>query len=91
MNDEAVIKPLIENAGFSKIIIEKVKQFSVCPTAREAAAGLVDGGIVFKEIREHHPEWIDEIKIKLEKELSEKFGAAPMIAPISAVISKAWK
>lgn len=30
------------------------------------------------------------IKIRLEKEFSEKFGDAPMIAPVSAVISQAW-
>jgi hypothetical protein len=91
MNDEDVIRPLLEEAGFSKIRIEKVEQFSVCQTAKEAATGLVDGGFIFKEIRQHNPEWIDEIKIRLEKELAEKFGAAPMIAPISAVISQAWK
>ena len=91
MHDEDVIKPLLEEAGFSKIFIEKVEQFSVCETAKEAATGLVDGGFVFKEIRQRNPEWIDEIKIDLEKELSEKFGAAPMIAPMSAVIIQAWK
>ena len=91
MSDEVVIRPLIEDAGFSKIIIEKAEQFSVCPTAKEAATGLVDGGFIFKEIRQHNPEWIDEIKTGLEKELSEKFGAAPMIAPMSAVISQALK
>lgn len=91
MSDEDVIRPLLEEAGFSKIFIEKVKQFSVCPTGKEAATGLVEGGFIFKEIRQSNPEWIDEIKTKLEKELSEKFGAAPMIAPMSAVISQAWK
>lgn len=91
MNDEGVIRPLLEDAGFSKIFIEKGEQFSVCPTSKEAATGLVEGGFIFKEIRQRNPEWIDEIKIKLEKELSEKFGAAPMIAPMSAVISQAWK
>jgi hypothetical protein len=50
-----------------------------------------EGGFIFKEIRQRNPEWIDEIKMELEKELSEKFGAAPMIAPINAVISQAWK
>lgn len=91
MNDEDIIRPLLEEAGFSKILIEKVEQFSVCQTAKEAATGLVDGGFVFKEIKQRNPEWIDEIKIRLEKELSEKFGAAPMIAPMSAVIGQAWK
>ena len=89
MSDEDDIRRLLE--GFSKISIEKVEQFSVCPTAKEAAAGLVEGGFIFKEIRQSNPQWIDEIKIKLEKELSEKFGIEPMIAPMSAVISQAWK
>jgi hypothetical protein len=46
---------------------------------------------MFKEIRQRNPAWIDEIKIRLEKELAEKFDAAPMIAPMSAVFCQAWK
>ncbi|SMC89555.1 class I SAM-dependent methyltransferase [Pedobacter africanus] len=91
MNDEAIIRPLLEQAGFSKIAVEKVQKSSFCVTARAAAIGLVYSGAVFQEIKKHNPAWIDEIIIKVETELSEKFGAAPMIAPISAVISQAWK
>ena len=92
MSDETVIEQLLQKAGFSKITIEKVKQFSVSPSAKEAAYGLVEGGgLIYKEIKSRNPAWIAEIKIKVEKELAEKFGAAPMIAPISAVISQAWK
>jgi ubiquinone/menaquinone biosynthesis C-methylase UbiE len=91
MSDEAVIRPLLQDAGFSKISIEKVEQLSISPTAKEAADALVEGGLFYKEIKKRNPAWIAEIKIKVEKELAEKFGAAPMIAPISAVISQAWK
>lgn len=92
MSDEAAIKQLLQHANFSKISIEKVKQLSVSPTAKEAAYGLVEGeGLIYKEIKKRNPAWIEEIKIKVERELAEKFGAAPMIAPISAVISHAWK
>lgn len=91
MNDEAVIKSLLQNAGFSKISIEQVSQLSVSSTAKEAANGLVDGGPFYKEIKKRNPAWIDEIKIKVEKELAGKFGAAPMIAPISALINQAYK
>ncbi|MBO9672828.1 MAG: methyltransferase domain-containing protein [Sphingobacteriaceae bacterium] len=91
MNNEAIITPLLKDAGFAKISIEKVKLFSVSPTAKEAACGLVEWGPVYEEIKKHNPDCIDEIKIKVEKELAEKFGAAPMIAPISAVFSQAWK
>jgi len=91
MSDEAVIKSLLQDAGFSKVSIEKVEQFSVSPTAKEAAYGLVVGGPVFKEIKKRNAAWIDEIIAKVEKELAQKFGSAPMIAPISAVISQSWK
>ena len=91
MNDEAIIRPLLEDAGFPKISIEKVQKHSVCTTAKEAATGLVQSGSIFQEIKKRNPAWIDEILITVEKELSEKFGVAPMIAPISAVISQAWK
>jgi ubiquinone/menaquinone biosynthesis C-methylase UbiE len=91
MNDEAIIRPLLEDARFSKISIEKVQKNSICTTAKEAAIVLVQSGAVFQEIKKRNPAWIDEIIITVEKELSEKFGIAPMIAPISAVISQAWK
>jgi ubiquinone/menaquinone biosynthesis C-methylase UbiE len=91
MHDEAIIRPLLEDAGFSNMSIEKVQKSSVCTTAKEAAIGLVQSGAIFQEIKKRNPAWIDEILITVENELSEKFGVAPMIAPISAVISQAWK
>ena len=91
MNDETAIKSLVQDAGFSTISIEKVTLLSVCPTAKEAASGLVKGGPYYNEIKKRNPAWIDEIKMKVEKQLAEKFGAAPMIAPMSAVIIQAWK
>ncbi|MEO5592707.1 MAG: class I SAM-dependent methyltransferase [Chitinophagaceae bacterium] len=91
MSDATIIKPLLQDAGFSKILIEKVAQVSVSPTAEEAAYGFVKGSPFYKEIKKRNPAWIDEIKIKVEKELADKFGAAPMVAPISAIISQAWK
>jgi ubiquinone/menaquinone biosynthesis C-methylase UbiE len=91
MSDETIIGQLLQDAGFSKKTIEKVKLFSVSPSAKEAAQGLVEGGSVYEEIKKSNPAWIDEIKIKVEKALAEKFGAAPMIAPISAVVCQAWK
>jgi ubiquinone/menaquinone biosynthesis C-methylase UbiE len=91
MSDERVIGQLLQDAGFSKKAIEKVMLFSVSPSAKEAASGLVKGGLFYKDIKKRNPAWIDEIKNKVEKELAEKFGAAPMIAPISAVVCQAWK
>lgn len=91
MNDEMAIRPLLHDAGFSTIKIEKVKQFSVTRTAKEAVNALTQGGGVYDEIMKRNPAVINEIRTELEGELSEKFGAAPMKAPISAVFSQAWK
>ena len=91
MHDEDIIMPLLEDAGFSQLSIEKVQRNSVCTTAREAAIGLVLWGPIFEDIKNRNPSRIDEIITTVEKELSEKFGAAPMIAPISAIICQAWK
>ncbi len=91
MNDEAVIKSLLLNAGFSKITIERVNKISVCSTAKEAAEGLAQGGSIYNEIIKRNPAWIEEIKETVEKELANKFGASPMSAPMRAVITEAWK
>ncbi len=91
VNDETVIKSLLQDAGFSKITIEKVKKVSVSQTAKEAANGLAQGGLIYNEIIKRNPAWIEEIKATVEKELTDKFGAAPMIAPMRAIITQAWK
>lgn len=91
MSDEAGIRSLVEDAGFSRISIEKVQKESVCSTAREAAVGFSHSGAVVDEIRKQEPALIDQLIVSLEKELSQKFGSSPMVAPISAVICQAWK
>jgi ubiquinone/menaquinone biosynthesis C-methylase UbiE len=91
MSDEAMIEQLLRDAQFSKILIEKVQLFSVSATAKEAANGLVAWGPIYDEIKKRNPTAIEEIKIKVEKELAENFGDAPMIAPMTAVVAQAWK
>ncbi len=91
MHDPAAIKALLQRAGFSKVTSAAVKKNTISTTAREAAQGLVKGGSLYNEILKQNPAWLDEIILTVEKELSEKYGSAPMIAPMSAIISQAWK
>lgn len=91
MSDETVITSLLRDSGFVKTSTEKAGLFFVCPTAKEAACGFLEGGAIYDEIKKRDPALIDEIKVKVEKEFAEKFGAAPMIAPMSALICQAWK
>jgi len=91
MSDENSINSFLQAAGFSLVSIEKVKLNSVSRTAKEAANGLAKGGSIYNEIMKRNPSWIDEIKRIVEEELTKEFGAAPMTAPMSAIISRAWK
>jgi len=91
MYDESAINEMLHEVGFSKTSIEKVSKLSISPTAKEATEGLTQGGVIYNEIMSRNPGWIEEIKVLVEKELSEKFGESPMVAPMSAVISQAWK
>jgi ubiquinone/menaquinone biosynthesis C-methylase UbiE len=90
MSDEAVIRPLLQDAGFSKMLLETIELLSVSSTAKEAAYGLIQGEL-YEEIKARNLDMIPEIRIKVEKELAAKFGDAPMVAPISALISQGWK
>lgn len=91
MHDSSSIKELLSQAGFLRISIERVTKDSVSPSAKDAAEALTQGGAIYKEIMRRNPEWIGEIKVLVEQDLAEKFGASPMIAPMSALISQAWK
>jgi len=91
MNDPAIIKDSLQRAGFSKVESEVVVKESFCTTAKKAAEGLTRGGSLYNEIMNRNPAWLEEIHATVEKELSEKYGSAPMIAPMKAIVSQAWK
>ncbi len=91
MNDPNMIKEELILAGFSQVNAEVVEKKSICATAKEATYGLVHGGSLYNEIIQRNPAWLGEIMASVEKELTEKYGAAPMVAPMRAIISQAWK
>jgi len=91
MNDPEVIRELLLRAGFSKVKVEVIEKQSTCESATKATYGLVQGGPLYNEIIKRNPDWLPEISAAVEKELSEKYGVAPMVAPMRALISQAWK
>jgi len=91
MHDEEEIKNDIAEAGFSAVRIERVQKLSTSDTAKNAALGLSQGGTIYNEIVKMNPAWVNEITAEVEKQLTEKYGAAPMVAPMSALITQAWK
>src|SRR4030095_7571172 len=61
MNDMALIRSSLEDAGFSKIVVERVQKVSISETAKDATAGLAQGGLIYNEIMKRNPAWMDEI------------------------------
>lgn len=91
MHDPEAIRAQLLQAGFSTIKIDLVEKKSVSESAKKATIGMVQGGSLYNEIIKTNPAWVDEISAEVEKELSEKYGASPMSAPMKAWITQAWK
>lgn len=91
MHDPEAIKAQLLQAGFSKVKIDLVEKQSLSESAKKATIGMVQGGSLYNEIVKVNPAWVNEISAEVEKELSEKYGAAPMSAPMKAFITQAWK
>lgn len=86
MHDPALLESQLKQFGFSNTKVEVVKKFSVCSTAKAAAEGLINGGLLYNEIVNRNPAWLDEITSAVEAQLSQKYGGSPMTAPMSALL-----
>lgn len=91
LHDPEAIVRMLEQPGFSTIESERVEKELKAESASIAAHGLVMGGSLYNEISKRNPSLAGEIIISVEKELAEKYGQAPMIAPMSAIVTRAWK
>lgn len=91
MHDPESIKEQLLTAGFSKVLIDSVEKVSPGVSAKEVAYGLVHGGSLYNEIIKKNPSWVKEISDAVERELTVKYGSAPMLAPMSALICQADK
>ncbi len=90
MSDAAAIDQSLNAAGFSRVSVEFIQLNSSAQSAGVAAEGLMTGEL-FNNIRKEQPAIPDKIKTRLESELTHKFGQAPMVAPVSALMTEAWK
>ena len=85
-NDPEEINRYLHQAGFIDIKIERVIKEAKSVTTRDAATGLTRGSSLYNEIISKDPSLVDRIIEETENELKEKYGDAPMIAPMSAVV-----
>jgi ubiquinone/menaquinone biosynthesis C-methylase UbiE len=91
ISDKSVMRSLLHGAGFPKTEIEHVEVNSIAQDVKEVVAGLTQGGNIHNQVMKTNPSGMDEIRTRVEKELMEKYGNAPMVAPMSAFICRGWK
>jgi ubiquinone/menaquinone biosynthesis C-methylase UbiE len=85
-NDAAVIRSLLEDAGFTRVEAETVPKDSVSPDARSAAAGLVVGTPLIGQIMDRGPERLPETIDHVVHEIRERFGDNPVTTKMQALV-----
>lgn len=75
--------------GFSAVDVEKVELEGVSASAEEVAKGLVQGTPMANELRERGLATPDEVTAAVADAIAREFGAAPVRAPMRALVAHA--
>ncbi len=87
-HDEALIRRLMEAAGFTAIRIERVAKECRSPSAREFAVGLVRGTPLVGELAARNAD-LEPMEAAVEAALEEVGGASPFVCPQQALVVQA--
>jgi SAM-dependent methyltransferase len=91
MGDSAEVLRLVEESGFTEIVIDTVALTGTSESAQSAAMGLVRGNPVINAIRERGTADIDEIIRAVARALENRFGARSLQVPLRAHVVSAVK
>jgi ubiquinone/menaquinone biosynthesis C-methylase UbiE/uncharacterized protein YneF (UPF0154 family) len=89
--DSAVIRSLLERAGFSELRSEVVTLDTTSPSAEDAATGLVQGTPLIAQIAERKIEDLPTIHRKVVEAISSNFGDRPVRSKMQAIIWSATR
>lgn len=90
-NDAAVIRSLLEDAGFTRVEVATVPKDAVSPDARSAATGLVEGTPLIGQIMDRGPERLPEVVDHTVKSIQRRFGDDPVSTKMQALVWSATK
>ncbi len=88
-SDPTVMRTLIEQAGFSDVLVRHVDQVAVSESAERFARGFVFGTPVFGEIQARGTPDADAVTAELARRRGELGGVAPHRSPIRALVASA--
>src|SRR5262245_30106948 len=74
LHDTALVRSLLDAAGFVDVECVKVEKVGESPSAAEAAIGLVEGNPVYGTIMERRPEALADIRAAVAKNVAAELG-----------------
>ena len=86
LHDRAVLRSLLESAGFADVELTQVDKTGGSPSAVEAATGLIDGNPIAAAIAERGAGAVDEVRAAIAARIAERFGDHPVRFPLRAVV-----
>jgi ubiquinone/menaquinone biosynthesis C-methylase UbiE len=89
LHDTAVVRGLLDAAGFAEVQLETVEKVGQSPSAVDAATGLVEGNPVLESIVERRPEALPDIKAAVARNVAAKLGDHPVRCHLQAHVFSA--
>jgi ubiquinone/menaquinone biosynthesis C-methylase UbiE len=87
--EPAVVRGLLDAAGFVDVECVTVQKVGRSPSAVEAAIGLVEGNPVYVTIMERRPEALPDIEAAVARKVAAELGDHPVRCPLSAHVFSA--
>jgi ubiquinone/menaquinone biosynthesis C-methylase UbiE len=84
LHDTAVVRGLLDAAGFVDVESVTVPKVGESPSARDAAVGLVEGNPVYGTIMERRPGALRDIVDTVARHIAAELGDRPVRCPLSA-------
>src|SRR5262245_57070759 len=84
LHDTAVVRGLLDAAGFVDVECVTVEKTGHSPSAAEAAIGLIEGNPVFGTIMERRPEALPDIKALVARNIAAELGDHPVRCALRA-------
>jgi hypothetical protein len=91
LHDEKQLADWLENAGFKNNMISQVEIDCSSASAADTATGMLEGSPIYTAITERNPAVLPLIKKDVVAMLAKRFGAAPMVSPMQALVVEAEK
>ena len=89
LHDPAVVRRLLDGAGFVDVQWERLDRTGVSPSTADAAMGLVEGNPIYLAIMERRPAALAEIKAAVARNIAAALGDHPLRCPLRAIFFSA--